>query len=154
MPIPTLQSNYLPEGIYDCSLEELTCSPFCENEKRRELFSKLQVYIQRLREFGIEGCVILDGSFVTAKEHPNDIDIVLVINENQNYSIASPVTNLDYTLFNDEFVKENFELHLFIGFTDNNSYNGFDTTANEWIEFFKGVRESPVFKKGLLMVRI
>ncbi len=108
----------------------------------------------KLREVGISGWIILDGSFVTSKELPGDIDILLVIMENQQYSIAAPVTQIDFTLLKSEYVKKYFELHLFVGFTDSRSINGFDDVANEWIEFFKGVKNNPNIQKGLLKVRI
>ena len=89
-----------------------------------------------------------------AKELPGDIDILLVINENQQYSIAAPVTQIDLTLLKTEYVKKYFELHLFVSFTDTQSTNGFDDTANGWIEFFKCVKNNPNIQKGLLKVKI
>jgi hypothetical protein len=154
MPIPQLQSDFLPLGVFDCNLQELNSSPFCSNERRRELVQKLEMYMVKLREVGISGWIILDGSFVTSKELPGDIDILLVIMENQQYSIAAPVTQIDFTLLKSEYVKKYFELHLFVGFTDSRSINGFDDVANEWIEFFKGVKNNPNIQKGLLKVRI
>ena len=76
-----------------------------------------------------------------------------MITENQQYSIAAPVIQIDFTLLKSEYVKKYFELHLFVGFTDI-LINGFDDVANEWIEFFKGVKNNPNIQKGLLKVKI
>jgi hypothetical protein len=154
MPIPPLQSNFLPIGVHECTIEELVSSPFCSNERRRELVQKLTSYITNLHRVGITGWIILDGSFVTSKELPGDIDIILVLVENQQYSISTPVSQIDQTLLKTEYVKKNFELHLFVGFTDSGSESGLDDIANGMVEFFKGVRNNPTTKKGLLKVKI
>ncbi|MFA6226608.1 MAG: hypothetical protein WC620_10655 [Methanoregula sp.] len=154
MPIPQVQSDFLPLGIFDCNLQELNLSSFCSNDRRRELTQKLESYMTKLREVGMSGWVILDGSFVTSRELPGDIGILLVINENQQYSIAAPVTQIDHTLLKTEYVKKYFELHLFVSFTDTHPTSGFDDTANEWIEFFKCVKNNPNIQKGLLKVKI
>jgi len=154
MPIPQLQSDYLPQGVHECTIDELRKSFFCLNDRRKTLLNNLEKYISILHQYGLTGWIILDGSFVTVKENPGDIDIILVISENQHYSVSSPVTQFDLTMLRKDYVKKNFELHLFVGFTDAKSTNGFDDTSNLWIEFFKGIRGNANMKKGLLMVRI
>ena len=78
MPIPNLIADYLPSGIHDCNLFELKSS-FGTNNRRNELIKKLKYYIRKIQEVGISGWLIINGSFVTSKENPNDIDAILVI---------------------------------------------------------------------------
>jgi len=63
----------LPEGIYPATLEEIS-ERFGGNERREQLLSGL---VEALRLLRAAGCrrVYVNGSFVTAKERPNDIDV-------------------------------------------------------------------------------
>lgn len=154
MPIPQLQSKYLPNGVHDCTLDELKKSFFCNNDRRKTLINKLEEYISALRKSGISGWIILDGSFVTAEESPKKIEIVLAIIENRNYTLSSPVTQLEYTLLNESYAEEKFELRLFVGFTNTESINGFDDVANCMIQYFESVDGNMNIKKGLLKVQV
>ncbi len=48
MVIPPFQSGYLPEGIYDCTMEEVI-QKFGTNKRRSELIKKLTKYIEALK---------------------------------------------------------------------------------------------------------
>jgi hypothetical protein len=73
MPIPEFNNlGYLPPGVYESSWPEFL-SRFAINGPRQRLATGLAA---ALRKLGIAGCrrVIIGGSFVTDKEHPNDFD--------------------------------------------------------------------------------
>ena len=63
----------LPQGVHPATLEEIS-ERFGGNERRQQLLAKL---IEALRLLRAAGCrrVYIDGSFVTTKELPNDIDV-------------------------------------------------------------------------------
>jgi hypothetical protein len=82
MPIPNLnEQGLLPPGIYDCSLEETgeRFGTFQSTDRRTRLYEKLQVFLQQVRSTNLVIAVIVDGSFVTSKSAPNDIDLILVL---------------------------------------------------------------------------
>ncbi len=62
----------LPEGVHPATLEEVL-ERFGGNERRNQL---LTGFIEALRRLRAAGCrrVYVNGSFVTSKERPNDID--------------------------------------------------------------------------------
>jgi hypothetical protein len=62
----------LPQGIHPATLEEVL-ERFGGNERRDQLLTGL---VEALRLLRAAGCrrVYINGSFVTAKERPNDID--------------------------------------------------------------------------------
>jgi predicted nucleotidyltransferase len=62
----------LPEGVHPATLEEVL-ERFGGNERREQLLTGL---IEALRLLRAAGCrrVYVNGSFVTSKERPNDID--------------------------------------------------------------------------------
>ncbi|MFJ3431061.1 DUF6932 family protein [Pseudomonas fragi] len=70
----------LPPGMHSLSLQQLhdlAVVPFEEDQKRAELFQKLQVWIEAIKASGIGGQLWLDGSFLTEKNEPSDIDCIL-----------------------------------------------------------------------------
>jgi hypothetical protein len=63
----------LPQGVHPATLEEVQ-ERFGGNERREQLLIGL---VEALRLLGAAGCrrVYINGSFVTSKERPNDIDV-------------------------------------------------------------------------------
>ena len=71
--LPDFDANgNFPPGIYRVSLREVE-QRLAWNERRRGLFSGLEQALNNLFGAGVER-VWIDGSFVTAKEEPGDID--------------------------------------------------------------------------------
>ena len=84
MSIPSLDDEgYLPEGVHDCALEEVRArfGSFTTSDHRIMLCDKLLFLIAEADKTGLLKEVIIDGSFVTAKPRPNDIDLILVLTD-------------------------------------------------------------------------
>src|SRR5438045_880262 len=82
--IPELNRNgFLPPGMHDCSVGEIRerFVRFGSIGSRVRLFKMLEDYIREASSVGFLAAVIVNGSFVTAKEEPGDIDLVLVLRE-------------------------------------------------------------------------
>jgi hypothetical protein len=62
----------LPSGVHETDLEELK-EKMGWNRKRRELLEGLEEVLELMASCGVVR-VYLDGSFVTGKDRPNDID--------------------------------------------------------------------------------
>ena len=92
MPIPDLnEDGLLPEGIHEASLEEVRerFGRFQRTDRRPELFSKLALFLTEVRACGLVEAVIVDGSFVTAKDEPSDIDLILVLRSDRRTGLNS-----------------------------------------------------------------
>ena len=63
----------LPSGIHDATLSEVE-HRFVANDRRRALYEGLVRGCQALKDAGC-AAIYLDGSFVTAKQRPNDFDV-------------------------------------------------------------------------------
>lgn len=63
----------LPRGVYPATLEEVL-ERFGGNERREQLLTGLVEALRLLRAAGCR-CVYINGSFVTSKERPNDVDV-------------------------------------------------------------------------------
>jgi len=73
MIIPPFDANgNLPPGVHKTTVREIA-SRFGWNEKRRELCAGLERAIKSLAAAGVKR-VWIDGSFVTSKDRPNDVD--------------------------------------------------------------------------------
>jgi len=84
MNLSLTSNGILPEGIHRCTSDvilELFVINFPDSQTRRRLFRQWQVYNQRLKQqVGNETLVQwIDGSFVTNKVNPGDIDFVTFI---------------------------------------------------------------------------
>ncbi|WP_312435456.1 DUF6932 family protein [Janthinobacterium sp.] len=80
----------LQPGIHKVSLTELEAiavTPFPTDAKRQQLFAFLRQWIGELRALNVSAILWLDGSFLTQKPGPGDIDCVL-----WNPSCSTPLT--------------------------------------------------------------
>lgn len=93
-----------PAGFHDIlesSLEKLFVEPFGSgNERRAALCGGLRAWLGELKGTGVRAEVWVDGSFVTFKPYPNDVDIVCVIDRDSvyklDYSMRSRLAGLFY----------------------------------------------------------
>ena len=80
MPIPNLNGFGLPpEGVYDRTFAEaqVRFGNFQESDRRPRLWTKLTEFLREVSRCGLVHSVLLDGSIVTAKPDPRDIDLIL-----------------------------------------------------------------------------
>jgi hypothetical protein len=89
MPIPDFIDNVLPEGVYDCTLDEVKqrFGQFRRSDRRLTLTEKLEQYCQEARNSGIISSIIIDGSYVMNKDEPDDVDIIAVIGKDVDLSV-------------------------------------------------------------------
>ena len=77
MPIPALNPHgLLPQGTHDCTLPEIE-DAFAWNDDRRLLLQKFRDCLAKEIRSRFTEPIYVDGSFVTDKEQPNDIDMAL-----------------------------------------------------------------------------
>jgi hypothetical protein len=161
MPIPKLDENgLLPVGIHDCTFAELEAE-FGQNhwvadeasETRREvlcphrgrLCDRLRVYLAELRSVGFDVEVLVNGSFVTIKPDPNDIDLIVVLPAGHDFSRALPLR--EYNLLSRRRLREaGYPFDVLVAAEGDTAYE----TA---LRLFRRVRDRDDLSKGLLRVR-
>src|SRR6266849_7115250 len=84
---PFRPDGYLPEGIYVCSEAEVVFRFGSSSRRRRRLVLQLRRWIELGRHVGAQR-LLVDGSFVTAKEDPHDIDTVILLPQNFTQQLA------------------------------------------------------------------
>jgi hypothetical protein len=73
--IPAFEEStgLLPPGEYQASLAEIR-EVLCWNYRRREIYNGLEYVAGELRSHQVDQ-IWVDGSFVTSKERPRDVDV-------------------------------------------------------------------------------
>jgi hypothetical protein len=84
---PFRADGYLPEGIYVCSEAEVIFRFGSSSRRRRRLVLRLRRWLELGRQVGAQR-LLVDGSFVTAKEDPHDIDTVIMLPQDFTQQLA------------------------------------------------------------------
>jgi hypothetical protein len=95
MPIPPLNSDgVLPAGLFDCTLQEVRArfGSFAGSDQRARLLERLENLAGVMRSSGLFEALIIDGSFVTAKPAPNDIDLLAVLRPGHDFEADLPMS--------------------------------------------------------------
>ena len=111
MPIPMLNEvGLLPPGIHGCDVDEVGArfGNFQSSDRRSTIWRRFQEYFAEARRSGIIKELLLDGSFVTAKPDPNDIDIIVVVASDHDFRSDLPIS--DYNLLAQNRVRRRFGL--------------------------------------------
>jgi hypothetical protein len=146
MPIPELNDEgLLPCGIHDCTMEEIheIFGRFMSCDRRPKLMAKLSQYVEHVKESGVAKYLIIDGSFVTSKEEPGDIDILMVLDESTDLASGIVVPPFVYNAQAKKYVKKEYGFDFFVGFEN-------DDSSTKIIDFFRRVKEKPDSEKGIL----
>ena len=98
-----------------------------------------------MRASGLFEALIVDGSFVTSKLTPNDIDIVAVLRPGHSFERDLPMS--EYALVSRTLLRRRFGFDVIVAEPDSQLYR-------TYIEFFSRVREAPELRKGLLQLRL
>jgi hypothetical protein len=145
MAIPEFtEIGLLPAGVHTCTLDELQerfDGGFASH--RYKLFLRLRAYLQRVKGTGLVAWVAVDGSFVTTKEQPGDIDLVVVLHPSHDY--AAVLSEEQSQVLSKKWVARHFEFDMFT------APEGSDE-LREWLEFFTQVKGRPGSTKGILKV--
>lgn len=126
MLVDLKKSGLLPAGIHYATWEELN-EKFGFNEHRQQLLVSLKKGLQLLQKYGCNE-VCIDGSFVTNKPFPNDVD-VCYDNTHMNWTKFIK----DHPEFNDvkngsKIQKEKYQSEFY-------AYNAFEDSILHFFQF-------------------
>ena len=141
--IPDFRADgYLPEGLHKATDAEITFRFGAATRQRRRLILRFRRWIELARSIQARRLCV-DGSFVTAKESPQDVDAVIWLPDDfstqvsRGHSAAIEVEMLLLTRSPEEiFAAE-----------DRRDWE-------EWLEFFSRTREVDGRRKGLVEVEL
>ena len=83
---PLDHRGYLPPGIHRCSIDELA-ERFGQGSPERQVeMAELRELVAWCRDLGL--CrVLVNGSFATVKQSPNDVDVVVLLGPGQKAEV-------------------------------------------------------------------
>ena len=148
MPIPNLnEQGLLPPGIYDCSLEEIgeRFGTFQSTDRRSRLYERLQEYLTQVRSSNLALAVIVNGSFVTSKADPNDIDLILVLPS--SHDLRAELAPMAYNVLSRQRVSRRYGFDVLVARDNTREYTEYTTD-------FQRVRGQPHLQKGMLRIRL
>ena len=146
MAIPDLDDDgFLPEGVHECSVDELQqrFGGTHHGDRRSALFAKLVDYIQELRSTRMATRLIVDGSFVTNKTEPNDVDLVLILPTNHDFTAV--LHPFEYNVLSRRRVFKRYAFDVLVARENS-------PELLEYVEFFQQIRGRADRRKGILKV--
>lgn len=133
---PFRTDGYLPEGLHIGSEAEVASRFGSSTRRRRRLVLRLRRWIRLARQVGARR-LLVDGSFVTAKAEPHDIDSVILLPQDFDEHLEredEPALELGEMLLTRQpeeiFAAED------------------DLDWEEWVEFFSRTREPDGVSQG------
>jgi len=134
--------GYLPEGVFKATEAELTFRFGATNRRRRYLIMRVRHWIELARRIRAIR-LLIDGSFVTAKLEPNDVDAVILLPPDFKDQIAA---NVDAAIEFEEVLLTRRPEEIFAAEDE--------LDWNEWVEFFSQTREADSRRKGLVEIEL
>ena len=143
LSIPQFRPDgYLPEAVYLASEAEVLFRFGSSTRRRRRLALRLRLWIELARQIGGRR-LLIDGSFVTAKDNPNDIDAVILLPSNFQEQIEQ---GMESALELEEMLLTKRPEEIFAAEDE--------TDWNEWVDFFTRTREADGRRKGLVEITL
>jgi hypothetical protein len=146
MPIPALNTDgFLPEGVHDCTLAEIRerFGQFQTSDVRCRLFERLEAFVRQAKVTSLVVAVIVDGSFVTAKDSPNDVDVIVVLRADHDYSAS--LRPFEYNVVVRPQIRRFSRIDAIV-------CRMLNEELDEHMQFFAQVRERDDISKGMLRI--
>lgn len=137
MPIPALNADgHLPIGVFDCSLAEVRArfGSFQGSDIRPRHCAHLEELIVVMQRSKLFKELLIDGSFVTSKPSPNDIDLVAVLHPGHDFERDLPMS--EYALVSRNLLRRRFGFDIIVAEGESQLYK-------TYVEFFSRVRSIP-----------
>jgi hypothetical protein len=131
----------LPPGIYSASFDDVVKRFGGKSLRRQELTNNLRDFYNSIKVHAVK--IYIDGSYVTSKLSPRDVDLLVVLPRNFDFhSLAA------HHLYNFQFHYQKYKLHIFPFVLGNREHKEW---LKEKLELFTQDRQGR--QKGIICVR-
>ena len=130
MPLEVNERGILPVAVHDADLAEVEAlfGRFQKSDRRLRLFAKLREDVGELRDAGIRGWLIVDGSFVMrCVDEPDGIDVVLVLAA--DWDLSAELKPFQYNVLSKLDVKRRYPIEVCSALAGSE-------TEKTWTDFF------------------
>ena len=139
--IPQFRADgYLPEGLHLATEAQVTFRFGALSRRRRHLIFRIRRWAALARQVGAIR-LLIDGSFVTAKDDPNDIDAVILLPSDFEHQVEE---GIEAALELEEMLLTRRPEEIFAAEDE--------TDWEDWVEFFSRTREADGRRKGLVEI--
>ncbi len=148
MPIPALTTGgLLPEGVHDCTLDEIgeRFGSFQRTDRRCRLFERLESFARAAKASSIVVAVIVDGSFVTDKYAPSDVDVIVVLSADHDYDAV--LRPMEYNVVASGPIRRLFRIDALVAREGTSEFD-------RYVGLFSKLRDEPDRRKGMLRVSL
>jgi len=141
------ERGFLPEGVHEMTIDQVRehFGTFKSTDARPQLHERLQRLYDCAREVGFVKYLIVDGSYVTAKPDPNDIDIVIVVDplvlDRQEYRPH------EYDVISSRRIRSKYSFDAFVVAENSQALEGY-------MRLFSRVKGSDSHNKGVVRVAL
>jgi hypothetical protein len=131
--IPELQDGVLPVGLHLCTLEEVKAAfgQFRRSDRRPQLTERLARFIQDARNSGVVSALVINGSYITAKEEPGDIDLIVALRP--EFDLTTEMRPLEYNIQSKTMVRKLYGFDVLPAVDGSETYQRF-------LDFFSRVK--------------
>ncbi len=136
------EDGYLPDGLHSTTEADVTFRFGSSSSRRRRLILRLRRWLELSRLTNARRFLV-DGSFVTAKEEPKDIDAVVLLADGFEQQVSQ---GSDAALELEEMLLTRRPEEIFAA----EDLRDWD----EWVEFFSRTREPDGRRKGLVEIEL
>lgn len=125
----------LPPGIHPATMEEIRTrfARFKRSNRRIRLFNHFEAYVETAQTTNVVECLYLVGSYVTNKDEPQDIDLLIVFPEELVFQGIRPA---EYNLIHKNGIRRAFGSSI-----DGQPVQANSPLAEEMFQFFQSDRE-------------
>jgi hypothetical protein len=148
MAVPPLNSTgFLPPGVFVCSIGEIRerFGTFQGNDHRSRLFDRLAQLVDAMTACRLFESLVIDGSFVSAVQTPNDIDAIAVLLPGHDFERDLSVS--EYALVSRSMLRRRYGFDVIVAEQDSHLHK-------TYLEFFSRVRDNPEMRKGMLRLTL
>ena len=144
---PFNEHGLLPDGIHDCTLEEVESrfGSFQGSDRRPQLWAQFREFFREAKATGLVDAVLLNGSFVTGGAEPNDIDLILVVLAKHDF--ARDLSPAEYNVLSAQRVKQRHKLDVLVARENSDQYR-------RYLRLFQQVRLEPDQTKGIVRIKL
>ena len=146
--IPPLEDGVLPDGVHDCTFVELDLAfgQIQRSDRRIRLTAKLKDYLDEARRSGLVLAVIVDGSYTTARDEPDDIDMIVVLKPDLAWESMRP---FEYNAVSKRMIRQ---MYRFDVYAHPEGSPGYEKILDFFQDVRPGVDYTSQSRKGLLRI--
>ncbi len=148
--LPALNGHgVLEPGLHDLTLSEIAelFGRFQRTDRRLDLFNRLVALVDEIKTLAFSRHLIIDGSFITAKDEPSDIDLIFVVREG-TLPFDGLINPFEYNALSSRRLKKLYDFDVLVVSEESAAYD-------RYIEYFSRLKEGPTgVRKGLVRLEI